>query len=810
MEAVAVSNLEPVSRAAFCKLQGPFRLVIVVSFFLVFLLFSGVSTVSSLLFVSIVLVQLLVGLLVRRWIGAPDLGDFGNLAVSFAIGAFFSVVSHLVFLTTPIDEIGWLVPLAAASVLFGIQRKNRVEQTATTEWWHSFFVIASITLIALGRIYKWHLPFGVALFIIALGFGFWEHIQSKATKRFVLLGISAISTPLVFLGVGYVQTRSKWWWTINSDITFTEGAMQSLGRWGFADHVAALGKTDLGTYHWFPFAWAGLADRVSYADAWWITTRATHLVFVFASVALIWALLRECFGLTKIYAQFGTLIAGLIGLSIGANFSGMVGVFWSIALIAVYFESEQSNSRFGARATLGLTALGLLYSKPQFAVPLIGGLIAAEVWRVVRLSRRHTDFGVIVALVGSLVVFGVTQILLEGDNVKSSGAIRLDLVSVGSFGELGNARNLMALPLVAVALLSWLLPAVASIVLIWRSGNHPKLLLVAGPVLCSSVAALVVTDALYQTLPGYLIGMLYLITALLVGAVLPIVTSSLVRNRILFLLVGVVLVPASLIARRWPTLFNPEPTGSVVDMALRTLAGARWIPLVVLAVGAAVLLRALQRGSKSSPFIWHVSLIFVVLTFNPVLVADRSINLLTSNETVSDTAETGVVALDNDVELLKGFVKELSNGSDIFASNVFCEMNQEVLCGEISWWSEYVQVHDQTYVGERCYNTLFFATDWSLPAVLDRRFLVQGPHMFAYCRTIPAWLSERVIQSEEFGRRPSAKSFGYMCDQGVKWFIADRTFNQDDSWAPYGDVVVRADRLVLIRLRSDTCPDNLA
>jgi len=170
--------------------------------------------------------------------------------------------------------------------------------------------------------------------------------------------------------------------------------------------------------------------------------------------------------------------------------------------------------------------------------------------------------------------------------------------------------------------------------------------------------------------------------------------------------------------------------------------------------------------------------------------------------------DLGVIAIDNasgDMQAIAALIKQ----EEIVASNLFCSYDVDTLCADPLWWNRFQEDVARSHLPEKCYNLLSFAIDWSLPGVLERRFLIQGPQMFEWCTKGSTWLKERVLMSEEFGRDATKRSFEFLCSENAKWFIADRALTSRDSWSSFGDVVIERDRLVVIKLASELCPPRV-
>jgi hypothetical protein len=775
----------------------------------VVLVASGVSLKSSLLVSVVVGLQYVTGTVIRSSIGdSSRVITWGNRAISFATGVLVTSVAHLIFLQSSLSEVGWLLPLIIFGLFYltkGIKHTNSTESEG--EWLYSLSIAFAVTLIVLGRTYRWQLPFGIAVFLFVVMIEFRKKKWPSKSFRYVASTVSFIAVGvLAVLGVWYTFGRSQYWWTINSDITFTEAVSQTLGRWGLGDHAAAVGHTGLGSYHWLPFTWNGLVDRVVGADAWWISTRTAHVVFVFGSAAILWSLFRTSLSYSRLASSFSTLVAALIGLTTGENFTLMVGVFWVLALLVFFAERQHETWGWADACLLFTLTLGALLSKPQMAIPVIGGVLLLDIWRQVRKKQIDLLAGYrIAAMLLATVATVTSQRLLAGDSPAVSGAVGIDFVSLGSFGELGNARNLFAFPLAVVSIFPLVLVPFLALMIARIGGGVPCFGWVAGSSLVVALLTMFISDAIYHSLVLYLVSLIYLLTAVVIGVCLPRIIAIVARKRdLLFFLIGAAFI-TYLVVDRWPKFFNPGPSGSVVDMALRTVSGASWVPALFVALGTItlVLIRDHKRDLRELVLVGLVSTL--VLIGNPVEKGIRALSHVGSNHTVDQSKELGVIAIDNASGGMKA-IAALIKQEEIVASNLFCSYDVRTLCADPQWWNRFQEDVISSHFPEGCYNLLIFAIDQSLPGVLERRFLIQGPQMFEWCTNGAPWLEKRVLMSEEFGREATKRSFEFLCSEDVSWFIADRALTSRDSWNPFGEVVVEQDRLVVIRIFTEQCP----
>lgn len=775
---------------------------------------SGVGLKSSLLFASAILMQLASGHLVRKVIdqrfGEKSTADY---AASFAVGAVISSLFHLLLVNTIASSIAWVIPLIVLSLVRMCQRRNVAsEHRHSTIELEEFLGVGSVTLILLGMSYGWHFFYGASICLFAVIYerrsknsfgqtaGFGRH-NLLLFAGFASVGIAALQT----------FTRSPLWWTLNSDITFTEVNSQSFAFDGFENHLSLLGESPLAKYHWFPFVWSGLVHRMIDGQPWWVTTRLAHLVWVGVLSAVVWSMIRRS-GVSRIIEiVFSSVVVGMVVSSIGMNFTAMFGVALALLLFYVVIYTESAVGGSERSVTHFLISVGLMLSKPQIGIPLIAAL--ALVW-ILRFIRNQAKFSSTLLFLFSIVlpVFLVliSQIVFQGSVISTPQAVTLDLVSVGSFGELGNARNIFAVPLALFSILGFTLPLAIASVLGWKVKSSRDVIVASATVSTTALVVLFVTDAPFHTLGGYLWALFKCGLGVAVAVNAQWLLQLIRTSRISAVWLVLTAIGTSICLQFWPRLFNDEPTGSVMNMTLRVLKSADWIPIVVLAFVASVLSRNWTRRSSISPIMLGCAAA-LLLSPNPLSVAKSSLERVTQNMSVNDERFSGVLSLDNDVTEIRKLIQDESSDANVLASNVFCPNDAAALCKEPDWWNKYVKKFEDTYVSTRCRELPYSFVDWSLSAELGQ-FLIQGPQMFqglyGWCQRPSDLINNRVQLSEQFGRSPDNASFEKLCDFGVSWFISDRFMTTRESWEPFGQVRLESGRLVLIKLDNDSCPNR--
>lgn len=777
------------------------------SLFVVAFILSGSSLATALLVTVAVSIQILIGRSLLR-IFDPSIGEDPLLynVIGFAVGFAFTGVSEVMFHGTPIATVGWLVPAipgVIANLWLGKRRKSRtiVAHVDPLE----FTLVFGITLVVLGATYGWQLPLGLG---VLLGFVSLRPILGAQTsnrpKWWQLLVSLSVVVGLFSVGVMQLLRRDVLWWTINSDITFTEGASSSIGGWGLTDHIAAAGQNSLTTYHWIPFAWNGLITRVSGAETWLVSTRLAHIVIVLSSVALIWWIIRHFLKSSILRSVVATTIGALIALSVGKNFTLMVGTLWLLA-IGCYLVGRRSDRRLVSEMLVVFTLTTTLFmTKPQLALVIVGGVAIVASTAILHQRRLVLRW---IGLATTSVMSGLSvlliQRLLSGSDSSGNAGLRPDVVSVGSFNELGNIRNVFALPLSLTIAGGLLILPIALILLLLHLDVARQIVIAATAIVVSATSVLYLVDAIYSFMAIYMIAAIAVATGVLLAAVIARaeVDLPLVKNWVLPS--GLVLFSSWALNRWWFGLFNPQPTGSLRDITLRKIADAPWIPVLFAAFLIWFLWAFRSRSQRSS--LLPLGMLVVLGVLNPVSGIDGGVNQLVNGVDIERSDLEQFYAFSEDLAPLIRYAHEFIDKDDVVGSNAFCPYDANALCSDPNWWNRFVESNISSSETSRCHGLDHYANDWSLPAVLDRRFFIQGPHMFISCGDVPEWLTSRVMTSEEFARRAGALSFKKLCNDNVDWFIIDRSTTTRESWEPYGEVVAQTNRLQLLKMNDQLC-----
>lgn len=772
---------------------------------------SGVDPTTSLLFVVSVYVQFFIGRTARQIFNVGYREDtLADLAISSGLGSVLSGITHVSLVDTRLSSVAWALPLLVLYPITFVRRPSvQIEPRSGTLRTDSIAGVCAVLLVVLGATYGWQFFFGVAVFLFVL---LWEQSKrrrenlSQSIRKMLILG--SLSAIALLVGLVQFSQKSRFWWMVNSDISFTEVNAQSLAYSGFSNHLALLGESPLGRYHWFPFAWSGSMHRFIDAQPWWVTTRLAHVVWVGLLCMVIWSLVERN---SKLPASANVLISAVSALvagSVGYNYTAMFGVAFVALIIYTYLIKQRDSSQSDVILCYVVLSTGLVLSKPQLSLPLIGGIVLTYFCTLLKSGLRiRSNLLFIVALVFPIPLAFFSQTVLVGSHISSGGALAVELVSVGSFGELGNARNLFAIPLAALVVIGWILPLVATLIISWRNKVSNDVLIPLSVISAVALAALFMTDAPFHTLGGYLSALVGCVTGIAIAWTLPNVWLVLRGNGKLIVAAFAVLISSVAGIAYWPKLLNDEPTGSVINMSIRTLKGAQWIPILLVCAVAFLVMKGIDKERIHRLATLFGPLLLISGIYSVLNVTDLYQTVI-KNKTVDESVVTGLNVFDYEIAEVRNIIQKETKTRPIIGSNVFCSYGSSELCKDPNWWETYVEEFEEVYASSRCIELPYHFVDWSLAAELGQ-FLIQGPQMFqglySWCQVPPEWLSERVEKSESFGRNPNSDSFSFLCENDVNWFIADRSHTDRTSWQPYGSIRLKNDNLILIELDDFRC-----
>jgi hypothetical protein len=227
--------------------------------------------------------------------------------------------------------------------------------------------------------------------------------------------------------------------------------------------------------------------------------------------------------------------------------------------------------------------------------------------------------------------------------------------------------------------------------------------------------------------------------------------------------------------------------GRKTGIETQLLSEAYWIPALLSAVVLFAVLKTNFWSSLTGLLLSAVLMASLLPTKKIIeeVFSERIIPLLSDELIISEKS-----LAPDDLNLLNKWIHVNTLIDDRFTSNVFCpwtENGRAERCEKENWWFEDRESQDQNGafnngcvgVGSR---QEYFINFW-LPAVTERRFLLQGPDYLVGCRKNPDWIADAIRLSEAFGRKGDEETCAQLVDYGMGWFVRDTRIQKSASFS---------------------------
>jgi hypothetical protein len=347
---------------------------------LVALIISDVSVIDAFLILSVISAQTLGGIFIYRWCTRAEISPTPEfIGMGFAIGSFLAMIGDQFALRTPLQDVGWLLP-----VLLGILaylsapksqsfKRSELRLAMTLPW------AISGSFLALGLEWYWSFPVGIAMVAVLIYLDFFAKSFRSMNKLILIVLVTLLGVVVVLM----LSVRPEIWWIEHFyDFLLYENwsnALSSFGRVG----IGGVGYEF--NYHWFTYAWNGLISRLSSADPWVATTRSSILISVVVIQLLLSAIIKQ-YGIKNRIANLSATIVAMfstVALWRGdsmrllhlESFSGVFALVWLLAVFLLVLKARESLSMrhfilivvlciatFGAKTAFGGVAVVLIFA----------------------------------------------------------------------------------------------------------------------------------------------------------------------------------------------------------------------------------------------------------------------------------------------------------------------------------------------------------------------------------------------------------------------------------------------------------------
>ncbi len=712
-----------------------------------------------------------------------------------SIGSVFGIVSSTIidqiFVNLKLPRIGWLVAVLLAVVAFIQIKRSKKFNLPKLRWGSDFrksvFAIMAIAAMALGTEWFWLFPSGV-LFVIASSF------LIATPKQYSKIASRIASLCAFIAGLYMISNRPKiWWFMYEHDFPFFQALSRSLSDWGLRDYVLLSGTTT--RYHWFTYAWIGLVDRTSGAQVFLVLTKVAPVVFVLLITGISWSFINR-FSKSTFRTYIGTLLVmtastyPLWGYGSKISFFASPSQFFatSIFFVAAHILILSSDNMLRLQvATISVITASTMLSKTMHGVVLISALTFVLLTQFVtssKMSKKSALSGCF-AIVTGLLTYFLLVANSEGENVFQ--------IRFGDFfWQLqGDAR---LLPEKYVDLFG-LLTIVSFSVL--------PIFLIALKLFSLKIKKLSLIDQLS-------------ISGLVFGALLSVLILSAYGENLYFLQAATSL--SILLSYSSLSQINLMPINlswriiiAVFGVAFCSISFL--VPNIDSGAQNAIIIRSMRVYTPAVLLISFTLIVIVIMTlrrrnsFNQVLritavVAVMSISFSGANWFNAIERKHNEFSRDGETYLATANLTELaewmnsnSTDSDVVASNfgwpTFLPGDAEL------FRSPCTAFRTKEVSVETCRRT----SNALLVAYMHRRTWLQTTALH-YTGFTPE-IDSRQTVTLGFAANPTVAHAHQMLDDGVDWFVVDRSTTNRTTWEPYATIEYTNDSFFALRLNKN-------
>ena len=710
------------------------------------------------------------------------------LSIGGVFGIVTSTIFDQIFVNLQLPRIGWLVPLLIAFVVFRVVQKNQtivLPKIQTAQAFRKIFLpIVAISAMALGTEWFWLFPSGV-LFVIA-------SVVSIATpQKYSRFAIRTASLGAVVVGMFMIANRPKiWWFMYEFDFPFLQSLSRSLADWGLGDYVLLSGTNT--RYHWFTYAWVGLVDRSSDASVFLVLTRVAPVVFVLLITSITWTLISQ-YSISKFRTFLSTLIVmtassyPLWGYGTKITFLASPSQFYATAMlfasIFLLLLASQKLLRFEPIVLAVLSASTML-SKTMHGVILVCAIaFALAVQIVVRSKVSKTT--VVSGLSSIAVALTAYFVLVENSEGKTVFEIRFG----DFFWQLqGDARLLSEKYVDLFGILTVIAFAILPGVLILANLLQTKFteikfihLLSIGSLVAGTVLAAVILSAYGENL--YFLQAAIALSTLLGLAALSNTNLPQLTNRVWTYLV-VAGVALCLLSYLIPSINSGAP------YAIKIRSMRVYTPALIL-VTVTLFTLTINRFRRKQSFNQVFKLVAVTAVMGLSFAATNWADTIQRKHSeFSRDGETYLATAD--LENIANWINSDTDEIDIVASNFGWP---KIATDEIELFRAPCTAFRNKEVSvETCRRT----NNALLVAYMHRRTWLQATatHYTGFTPEIDG----RQTATLGFAADPTAAQAKQMLDDGVDWFVVDRSTTDRTSWEPFATVRYSNDTFFVLEL----------
>jgi hypothetical protein len=552
--------------------------------------------------------QIVLGAFIVRHLLRRQLTIFEFIGLGFAVGSLVAMCIDQLLVATPLSKLSWLIiPVVSTAIAASRKRKQLLLESNASLYLPTPF-IGFVALAMLVHERYWPLYIAVSLIPLLLFNTFKPFGWVKWTTALVRLALLL----LVPLATTYaLRNRPSMWWIKTQDFQFFEALSYSLTHWGSNDQVFVQGQPVL--YHWFSYAWMGLATKATFAPTWLMQTKIAPVFVVIAIICAVIALLHRLdIKGWKVVVTLSVFVA-LNDFNF-ESFSMVFSYIWLLALL--YFLNEWCQAPLWrlafASSFMAAGALGAKSSNIAVIVSGVGMLLLFQ------FTKRRIAPSLVFAH-GTMIAFGMAIVY-----VKLYANSPYD--STINFGTIGIAQDIFGdvdlLP--RSQFIIWSVVILINLIAIYvvaltvestdREKAHEPLAHFALGALIATTVALLITVSYYEQ-EEYFLHSFVLFGSLIIGlAVCAFFTqfANSPNKRIEVAFVAILLAVAGLSR----LIFSDNNSGEFSAIQSRIANGSSIIALIIASLLIAVVFRVSIFHRRFTLLFVSTSVLITALTLN--------------------------------------------------------------------------------------------------------------------------------------------------------------------------------------------------
>ena len=707
------------------------------------------------------------GLLLRRRLDFAELVGLG-----FAIGSLVAMSIDQLLVETPTALISWAF-LPLATIAIAVSPKLRGYATfRDSEKPIPVLFIAFVLLFVL--IHERYWPLHIVLSIVPLllfNASKPENMQKSATR--IVQGLLSAVTVVVTFAV--LQNRPNLWWNKTQDLQFFEALSYSLTHWGSNDQVFIQGQPVL--YHWFSYAWMGLTAKAIDAPTWVVQTKIAPIFISLAIIYLIVALLKHV-GFTGWRASIALIAFALLNDFNFESFSMVFSYVWLLALAYFLIKwSEQQHWRLVFATSF--MAAGALGAKSSNIAVLVAGCGMLFLFQLVQ--RRIEPLLVVAHGLAIAFALGIVYLKLYF-NSPYDATINFGTIGIAQdiFGDVASLPRLQFIFWSIIILLNLLLVYAAAAISTRNLGNpaFKSFWQFFVGTIVATTATLLITVSYYEQ-EEYFLHAFVLFGSLIVGIavsefvqLLKTTTSRrplVVASTIMLLSIGAIRLA-----------FSDDNSGEFWAVRSRIINGSSIVVLFLAAMLIGFILRKRMPVARIALAFVACSTLVEAFTsndrwfafqqrFEDEVTQPQFSNFMIGSETIQDFLREAKTFIPHDA---------------IVASNYECD---ELQCPASSVGADRL---DWEVGGEAMLMTIY----------LERRMFISGYGFLWQNVELPEFAKDRMRLSSEFAAAPTERLASRLREQGVDFFIVDKSRANKTNSEVIVNVLLEDERFELLKL----------